>query len=143
MFPDSTVTRQEDWLDYDIYLTGETAVSQNIEWHENCNVTTAAGERYFCILRINYHETAGEWLAKGLERDYYLYDSNQYRGKRFTDLEVPDLGVDSIRVYNNYGSLTVLMRQGNRVVHAVVVMDNNADENQWILWAEAMAQMMK
>lgn len=143
VFPGCTVSREDAWLDYGIYTASETAVSKNVEWNENCDVVSAEGERYFCILRVAYHETASEWLARGLEEDYYVYDATRYHGKRFSDLEAPELGVDSVRVYNNYGSLTVLMRQGNRVVHAVVVMDDGDNHNQWILWAEAMAQMLK
>ena len=76
-------------------------------------------------------------MAKGLEEDYYAYDSNRYRGKRFEDLTAPDLGVDSIRAYNSYGSFYVLMRHG-----AVVLLDNETDQNQWHLWAEAMAETL-
>ena len=114
-----------------------------MEWNESCDVTTADGEHYFCILRLNYHETVSEWIARGLEEDYYVYDATRYRGKRFEDLTAPDLGVDSIRVYNNYGTLCVLMREGTRVVHAVVTLDNKTDANQWHLWAQAMAEMLK
>jgi len=34
------------------------------------------------------------------------------------------------------------MRQGNRVVHAVVTADNQNDQNEWLLWAQAMSQML-
>ena len=141
-FPDATSMESHVWLDYGTAVILENPLATNIEWNENCDITTANGEKYHCILLLDYHEVKNEWLAKGLEQDYYLYDSNQYRQNRFTELEAPDLGMDSIRVYNNYGSLTVLMRQGTRVIHAVVVMENEENQNQWILWVQAMASMI-
>lgn len=143
VFPDGTLGPNNDFMDYGTVMTWSTAIAENYEWSESRNVTTADGEKYFCILRLSYHETVSEWIARGLERDYYVYDSSRYRGKRFEDIAAPELGVDSIRVYNSYGSFYVLMREGNRVVHAVVVMDNKTDQNQWILWAQAMAETLK
>ena len=142
VFPDGTVTGNNDWLDYDTAKRWETGMSVNMEWNESCYITTREGEKYFCILRLDYHETETEWLAKGIEADYYAYDANRYRGKRFEDLQVPDLGVDSVRAYNNYGSFYVLIRHGNKVVHAVVHLDNDTNQNQWHLWAEAMAEKL-
>ena len=77
-----------------------------------------------------------------MEENYYVYDATRYRGKRFEDIAAPDLGVDSIQVYNNYGTLCVLMRDGNRVVHAAVTLNNQSDANQWHLWAQVMAEML-
>ncbi len=143
VFPGSTVTDDNVWLDYGTYKTVETAVSQSIEWNESCNVTTADGETYFCILRLTYYETKAEWIARGLERDYYVYDSTRYRSEWFEELDAPDLGVDSIRVYYNaHGILNVLMREGNRVVHAAVTINRQSEANQWILWAQAMARQL-
>ena len=143
IFPGGTITEDNVWLDYGTFKTAETSIATGVEWNESCNVTTADGEHFFCILRLTYHETVSEWIARGLERDYYIYDATRYHGKRFTDIEAPDLGVDSIRVYHNYGTLCVLMREGNRVVHAVVTLDNQSNANQWHLWAETMAEMLK
>lgn len=142
VFPGGTITGDDIWMDYGTYKTSQTAVSRNIEWNESCDVQTTDSENYFCILRLTYHETVSDQIARGLERDYYVYDSTRYHGKRFEDLPAPELGVDSIRVYSNYGSLSVLMREDNRIIHAVVVMDNQTNANQWHLWAQAMADML-
>lgn len=143
VFPDGTISEDNIWLDYGTYKIRETAVSKNVEWNESCDVTTESGENYFCILRLSYHETVSEWIARGLEEDYYVYDATRYHRKQFEDLTAPDLGVDSVRVYNNYGTLCVLMREGNRVVHAVVTIDNKSNQNQWHMWAQAMAEELK
>lgn len=139
VFPGGTITEDNDFLDYGTVSTWSTAVSENYEWNESCHVTSATGETYFCILRLSYHETAAEWIARGLEQDYYTYDANRYHGKRFEDLPAPKLDVDSVRVYTSYGTLHVLMRDGNRVVQAAVIIDNQSNTNQWQLWAQAMA----
>lgn len=143
VFPNSTITNDNDFLDYGTINTWSTAIADNYEWNESCYVTTAEGEEFFCILRLEYHEVSAEWIARGLERDYYTYDANRYHGKRFEDLPAPELDVDSIRVYNSYGSFYVLMREGNHVVHAVVLFDNETNQNQWQLWAQAMADKFK
>lgn len=143
VFPGGTITSDNVFLDYGTVNTWSTAISDNYEWNESCYVTTEAGEQYFCILRLEYHEAASEWLARGLENDYYSYDASRYRGKRFQDLTAPDLGVDSVRVYNSYGSLYVLMREGSRVVHAVVTIDGPSEANEWHLWAQAMAEKLR
>lgn len=143
VFPGGIIAEDNLWLDYGTFQTGETAVAESVEWNESCQVTTEDGGKYFCILRLNYHETVSEWFARGLERDYYVYDATRYHGKRFRDMDAPDLGVDSIRVYNNYGTQTVLMREGTRVVHAVVTIEGQTETNKWHLWAETMAEMLK
>ena len=61
----------------------------------------------------------------------------------FEDFEVSDLGVDSVRAYYSYGIFYVLMREDNRVVHAVVNFNGEAQRNEWILWARAMAEKLK
>ena len=142
-FPGGTVTCDNLFLDYGTANAWSTAIADNYEWNESSYVTTADGERYYCILRLEYHETAAEWIARGLEQNYYDYDANRYRGKDFEDFEVPDLGVDSVRAYYSYGIFYVLMREDNRVVHAVVNFNGDAQQNEWILWAQAMAEKFK
>ncbi|MBR3767270.1 MAG: DUF2812 domain-containing protein [Clostridia bacterium] len=142
-FPDGVIAENNVMWDYGTARTWKNLVSTNIEWNENCDITTKDGEDYHCILLLDYHETANEWLARGLEEDYYIYDSTRFRYKHFEDLDAPDLGVESVRVYNSYGSLYVLMREGNRVIHATVVLRNDTNENDWQLWAKTMAEMLK
>ncbi len=142
-FPGGRITEENSTLDYNSFTTWSNACAVNYEWNESVYATDALGDNYFCILRLEYHETRSEQFAKGLEKDYYVYDSTRHHGKRFEDLEAPELGVDSVRVYSSYGSLYVLMRHGSRVAHAVVVMDNRENQNQWLLWAQAMAANLK
>ena len=142
-FPAGSNVKELDWLDYGTARKWENALAKNMEWNENCDVTTPDGKKFHCILLLEYHETAGEWLARGLEHDYYVRDVTRYNGKRFEDIAAPELGIDSVRVYNSYGSHYILMRHGNRVIHAVVRLDEDGNGNQWLLWAEAMAEMLR
>ena len=142
-FPGGTLTGVMDLGDYNTVTRWSNPAAESFEWNESCYVTDADGNNYFCILRLDYQEAANEWFAVGLERDYYTYDATRYHGKKFTELDAPQLGLDSVRVYNSYGSLYILMREGNRVVHAVVLMDAGEQSNNWIIWAQAMAEKLK
>ena len=143
MFPNDVVLSYDAKPDYGTYRIGDNVISKNVEWNERCDVKTTDGENYFCILRIDYHETASELIAKGLENDYYVSDSTRRLSMGFKEFDAPKLDVDSIHVYNSDGSLYVLMREGNRVVRALVDVNNNNYENQWQLWAQAMADKLK
>ena len=142
MFSDATMLEKRDWSDYGDYKIEENVLSKNIYWYESCDVSTPDDQNYFCIVRLVYYETASDWIAKKLEKQYYAFDSSGIRGKEFAAIDMPDLGVDSTRVYNSNGSLYVLMRDGNRVVRALVYVDNNK-QNEWMLWAQAMAAKLK
>ena len=143
MFPDDDVLSYDVKPDYGTYRIGDNVISKNIEWNERCDVTTADGENYFCILRIDYHETASERIAKGLEKDYYISASTRRLAIGFEEFDASNFDVDSIRVYNSNGSLYVLMREGNRVAHALVLVDSNNCENHWQMWAQTMEEKLK
>lgn len=142
MFLDANMLDKSDWSDYGDYKIVENLLSKNIYWNESCDVSTLDEQKYFCIVRLVYYETASDWIAKKLEKEYYAYDSSGFRGKDFENIAMPYLGVDSTYVYNSNGSLYVLMREGNRLVRALVYVDNNK-QNNWQLWAQAMAEKLK
>ena len=137
VFPGAQVAHTDSFGDYNTYVHAATALSENWEWNETADVTDGTGS-YYCILRINHHETAGELWAKGLFRDYYLYERLRYRGKRFEELEAPDTRFDQVRVFSSYGILHVLIRQGSTVTHAVVTISQQGQNNHWQLWLDAM-----
>ncbi len=144
VFPDAKSIKKGESLGYyGQYETVDTSAASYTKWKESAYVTTAEGEKYFCILIVEYYDTCSEWFAKGVERDCYLFDAIRlFRGKPM-EYDAPDLDVDSIRVYNYSAGITVLMRNENRVVRATVLLDDGANRNQWQLWAEAMAEKMK
>lgn len=144
VFPDAKNIRAGESLGYyGQYETVDTSAASYIKWKENAYVTTADGEKYFCILIIEYFDTDSEWFAKGVETDCYLFDAMQPFRRKPVEYDAPDLDVDSVRVYNHSSGITVLMREDNRVVSATVLLDDGANQNQWQLWAQAMAEKMK
>ena len=126
---------------YGKYEMGGNPIARYIKWNEGVDVTTADGERYFCIVIVEYYDTYSEWFAEGLEQELYLNDTGSYAGGE--DLKTPDLDVDSIRAYEYSSGIAVLMREGNRVAQATVLIQDKDEQNQWQLWAEAMAEKMK
>lgn len=120
-------------------LFSRSVASVNLEWKENITFTRTDGSTYSGHMILTYHETCGEWFAQGLADDYYAKE--RARNNEFQDLDAPDLGVDSIRVYSSY-SLHVLIRHDNIVVEAVIALNDGADDPAWLRWAEAMAQQL-
>ena len=143
VFPDAQKIRAGESLGYyGQFETIEHSLASYTKWKESAYVTTADGEKYFCILIIDYYDTVSEWFAKGVEKDCYIFDTTRLFEGNQVEYDAPDLDVDSIRVYNYSAGITVLMRNENRVVRATVLLDNGANRNQWQLWAEAMAEKM-
>lgn len=137
VFPQGQAKHTVNFGDYNTFVRTSTALSENWDWNENADVSVGA-EQYHCILRITHHETVSALWAKGLFRDYYLYERLRYRGKRFEELEAPETGFDQVRVFRSYGILHVLLRQDNTVTHAVVTVSQKWQENRWQLWLDAM-----
>lgn len=119
--------------DYNLYREWSTAVSAvNIEWSEWAKVTSSDGTTYDGILRLDYHETSSEWLARQLAKDYYHYDRHRYN--RFSEQEAPETSADSIRIYSNHVNY-VLIQHDNIVIHATLTLtdqDNNSLQPLWI-----------
>ena len=126
-----------DMGDYNTYVQYGNLLAMNTEWNESA---TVGGTH--CILRIEFHATRWEWLAKGLADDYYRYERFRYNGKRFEDLEAPETELDSVRVYSSYGITHVLIQHGNIVVDAVVSISDGDQDNNWQLWLERTEAML-
>lgn len=125
---------------YNRYAQFERSVAPvNIEWKELIEFTRPDGSTYSGHMILTYHETCGEWFAKGLADDYYAKERARYN--EFQDLDVPDLGVDSIRVYSSY-NLHVLIQHDNLVVEALISLNDGAVDPAWLRWAQAMADML-
>ena len=123
---------------YNHYAQFERSVAPvNMEWKELIEFTRPDGTAYSGHMILTYHETCGEWFAKGLAEDYYAKE--RARSDKFQDLDAPNLGVDSIRVYSSY-NLHVLIQHENIVIDAIVSLNDGADDPAWLRWAEAMAQ---
>lgn len=125
---------------YNNYALFERSVAPvNMEWTENIAFTRPDGTTYSGHMILTYHETCGEWFAKGLAEDYYAKE--RARSDKFQDLDAPNLGVDSIRVYSGY-NLHVLIRHENIVIEALISLNDGNDDPAWLRWAEAMADRL-
>lgn len=142
VYPKGTVTSRTDMGDYNTFLNWSTSLSENTEWNESGHITVDGKSRHF-ILRITCYQTAAEWIAKGLANDCYAEVKNRYHGKRFEDLEAPDVDVDFIRVYSSYGIRYVLLQQGNIVIHGTVSIDEGQDADHWEDWLHTAVEKLK
>lgn len=136
LFPGEDIQRMS-MGDYNTGSTDSNLLSRNIEWNESGSV---AG--YHCILRLQYYETAAPWLAEGVVKDIYRYERFRYNGKRFEDLDAPETGFDSVRVFSSYGITHVLIQHESTVIDAVVSISGQDQKNQWHLWLEKAEEML-
>lgn len=141
VFPGAELDNSSAMGDYGTAVHYSTALSENYEWNETADITAGDLSGYG-ILRLNYHETASEFLAKGVAEDYYRSEAARYRGKRFEDITAPETGLDNVRVYSSYGTLHVLIQHENKVIHAVVLLKDRNQNNHWQAWLEAMEQKL-
>lgn len=111
----------------------------NYEWREYAKFT-ADGVGNTGFLVVSYHETAAEWIAKGLADDYYNYEFNRLDDTE--DLETSDFGLDDVRVFGRYGSYEMVIRHGTVVIHATYSQWNGGEIPDWQIWVEAMAEML-
>lgn len=130
--------------DYNTLLQWSTALAPvNIEWDEDASVRDNIGNVCSGILHVDYHETLAPWLAEGLFRDYYDYEANRYHGKNFEDLDAPQIPADEIRVFRSYGILHILLRQNHVVLHATVLLKDQAKNDLWESWAVTAANQLE
>ena len=111
----------------------------NYEWREYAKFT-ADGVDNNGFLVVNYHETASEWIAKGLVDDYYTYEFNRFQG--IGNLNTSDFGLDDVRVFGRHGSYEMVIRHGTIVIHATYSQWNNGAVPDWQILLEAMAEML-
>lgn len=130
-----------DFFDYNRFQQWSTFFSpENIEWMEHGEVRTPGEETLSGSLIVYYHETASPFIAKGLAEEY-MREDRKYGG--LTVLALPELGIDEAIAYSNDLCPTVILRQGNVLVKADVLIDNRRSESLYPLWAELMAQRLK
>lgn len=137
VFPNADLDRTSNMGDYNTVVHYSTGLSENYEWNEQADIADASGN-YYGILRLKYHDTAGEFWAKGLANDYYMNERFRYQGKRFEELVAPETAFDDVRICSSYGILHILIQHENTVTHATVSITQQGQNNQWQLWLAAM-----
>ena len=141
VFPDSQLDHQITMGDYNTAIAYSTGISNDLEWNEASDITTEDGS-YYGILRLQYFDTKADWIAEGVARDIYARERARYHGKRFEDLQAPKTDFDTVKVFDSYGTLHILIRQDHRVYHAVVLISDRTQENHWVLWLRAMEEKL-
>jgi len=141
VFPDGKLDHRISMGDYNTTVTYSTSLSNNLEWNEASDIVTENGS-YYGILRLQYFDTKADWIAEGVARDIYAKERTRYHGKRFEDFPSPETAFDSVRVFDSYGTLHILIQQDHRVYHAVVLISYRTQGNHWLLWLRAMEEKL-
>ena len=122
-------------------MSYDTAFSSNYEWDEYGYVTLPDGT-YFCIARLEFHDTAAPWLAKLTALDHYRYEKRRHNGKRFEEEAAPETAFDTLYLFRSYGILHIIGQEGNQVFHATVQFEDPNDDPCWELWLRAMEEKL-
>jgi len=141
IFPDGNFDRTGIFDDYNTFVSYDTLLASNCEWNEFSYITQEEGT-YYCLVRLEYHETSAPWLAKRTARDYYRYELRRYSGKRFEDVPAPETAFDTVYVFRSYGILHVVVQEDHTVAHATLHMEDPSKNPCWELWLRAMEEKL-
>ena len=137
IFPEAEIDRMGTSMDYNTFMTYDNALSSNYEWNEAGDVKLEDGV-YYCLVRMDFHDSAAPWLAKHTARDYYRYEQRRYNSKRFEDEISPDTAFDTLYVFRSYGILHIVGQEGKQIFRATVQFSDPNKEPCWELWLRAM-----
>ena len=141
IFPDGRFDRTGIFDDYNTFVSYDTLLAANCQWNEFSYITQADGT-YYCLVRLEYHETLAPWLARLTARDHYRYEQRRYSGKRFEDAAAPETEFDTIYIFRSYGILHIVVQEGSTAAHATIHMEDPNREPCWELWLEAMEEKL-
>ncbi|MCE5196101.1 MAG: DUF2812 domain-containing protein [Negativicutes bacterium] len=121
----NTVREWADWLS-----------PYNIDWSENAEIKRADGSILEGGLYVDYHEAVNSWIAEKLALEYYHQDKQ----RKFKQFDTPALDVDYAVAYMNAtGFPTIVIQEGNVVVHATFNQTSPGYIMEIDEWAEIMA----
>jgi len=113
----------------------------NYRWEEMAQIRMVEGTTLDGALYLDYHELITEQLAEMLGKEYHKLD----RSKRdYTYIGTLDLGIDeSFAYYNEIHQPTVVLRNGNKLIHAS--FSDFGKETQFALeeWSAILADSIK
>ena len=141
IFPEAQIDRNAGFGDYNTFVFYDTALSSNYEWNELGYVKLEDGT-YYCLARVEFHDTAASWLAKRTAMDHYRYEQRRYNGKRYEEETAPETELDTLFVFRSYGILHIVGQEGKQVFHATVQFSDPNDEPCWELWLRAMEEKL-
>lgn len=141
LFPHGEFDRNGAFGDTNTFVAYDTALATNYAWDEFSYVTREGG-KYYCLIYLEYHDTAAPWLAERTARDHYRYEQRRFNGKHFEDLQAPETAFDTLWVFRSYGILHIVGQEGQQVFHASVQMTDPNDTPCWELWLRAMEKKL-
>lgn len=136
--PEGKYTRV-DFPNYNTYLVySSDCAPVNVEWEEYAEVVTPEGETLSGALLVHYHETAAEWIARGLAEEYLRVAL----GERYHHaIPAPELDVDFVGAYALAGRPTLILQKENVVITATIGVEYR-DSYMMQQWAEIMLEML-
>lgn len=141
IFPDGSFDRSSFPGNTNTFVAYDTALATNYDWDEFSYVTLEDG-KYYCLVFLEFHDTAAPWLAKLTARDHYRYEQRRYNGKRFEEEAAPETRFDTLYIFRSYGILHIVGQEGKQVFHATVQFDDPNDNPCWELWLRAMEEKL-
>ena len=141
IFPDGSFDRSSFPGNTNTFVAYDTALATNYDWDEFSYVTLEDG-KYYCLVFLEFHDTAAPWLAKLTARDHYRYERRRYNGKRFEEEAAPETRFDTLYIFRSYGILHIVGQEGKQVFHATVQFDDPNDNPCWELWLRAMEEKL-
>ncbi|MBO6053924.1 MAG: DUF2812 domain-containing protein [Oscillospiraceae bacterium] len=113
---------------------------QGIHWEEHARVCRPDGTFLDGGLSVDYYETGSEWFAKNLAAELRRVDRTRARGS-YERLECPDFGLDEAAAYRNLVHIPcVVLRRGNRVIHAYFYQTGDQEKIPLEEWAGKLAE---
>lgn len=131
LIPGSEVTWKSQYH-YNEYTEYSSVCSPvNLEWWEYGEIETPGGDTYSGAMCVFYHETAAEWIAKGMV-EQYIREFKEH-GHTILD-EYSTENAEYVLQYISSGRVTVLIRQGNTVINAWCDIENENEEGLFDTW---------
>lgn len=113
----------------------------NIDWTEIATIKHPDGTSLSGGLYVDYHMAASPWIAEKIAHEYLRTDKHK---KNFEPLKLPPLDVDYAVAYlDSIHFPTVVLRDGNKVIHATFYQTSQDYEMPLEEWAGILAESLR
>ena len=124
----NTVEQWSDWLAPNV-----------MEWEEIASVRLPDGTTFSGGLYVDYYDVKSTWLARQVFREYRWSDA-----RKGDLLPLPDLGIDEAIAYlNDVHMPTLLLRQGSKVMRAMLFQTSETYLLSLEVWAQRLADSIR
>ncbi len=113
----------------------------NVIYSEHATIKISEDSAISGGLQIEYHELINSWLAQRVAQEYVEKDK---KNRYFEEVECVGLDVDySVTYLNELHFETVVLREGNKVIHAWFYNVSPTSELEFKEWVECVANHIK